>query len=263
MKGTDPTFWCIKIPQAAMQYDFLLDTVLAFSALHRAYLVQDYQQRYREVNRSLQLHHSSITKFTQTVTEITPENCEAAFEASLLSSFYSCGTAQIISTLRSDDHVDQIINVILSMFKCINLFRSFEHRLKSLSIDTRPQEMTQEKAAAIAIKRTKLLLLLERANIGAYERRVLQDAVHAHVAQAEARTDDASWTELISPAYLELLQQKHPQAVLIIAVFNIDSIGKQQDVTPWFLAIWKDKMMEFMRDFLGPLLMQYHMLDMP
>ncbi|PSN67764.1 hypothetical protein BS50DRAFT_620251 [Corynespora cassiicola Philippines] len=260
--GQDPLFWNTKVPQQALRYDFLFDAVLAFSALHRGFLQQNTLQQSLEINTSMMLHERSVHSFNCTVKEITPDNCAAAFSASIVSVLYSCGVAQLVSSLRYNDHIDQIIAVIISIWKGMCLFNRYQHWLKRMSMDfdTEPKnEKLKQNATILLVKRTKLSVLNNNSNESDYVKAIYEASIGAFV--AEAKGEGIGWVLSISSEYMDLLQQKKPMAILIMTVFSLEKEIKKDESIPWFLHIWHYKLFDFMRAYLGPIWLDYSTLE--
>lgn len=71
----------------------------------------------------------------------------------------------------------------------------------------------------------------------------------------------AHWSVKVPSRYMELLQHKRPMALLILHVFVLEDVGGEEERVPWFMNIWKEGMIDYMREYLGLVWTQYCELE--
>lgn len=70
------------IPKLALSHEFLLDTILALSALHLEHLGKDKSKSW--MRTALHYHDRALLAFNKALAHITPQNCEAVTVCSML-----------------------------------------------------------------------------------------------------------------------------------------------------------------------------------
>lgn len=82
---TDYAVWRDAIPRQALNYDYLLGAIFAFTALHRAFQRPDEKAQW--TNLALEYHSLALARFRLVLHNITSESCHAAFAFSALTMF--------------------------------------------------------------------------------------------------------------------------------------------------------------------------------
>ena len=247
-------FWSADVPRLALQNDYLLNAVCAVSALHRSYLQHINNLVPPDVNKSIIWHRKSVELFATTIANITPENCVPALAMAGISALYSCGVAQLLSSMQNHEHIDQFIGVITAAHKAMQLFQPFSSVLhtKGLLLPAKneavgvPDTQSFSKDVSEVVKTSQTLLaMLLTSSFPSYEIRVYQEGITAF-----RSCQHGNWTATISTEFLGLLQKRRPMALLSVSTNNIDAI-------PWYFSLWHDRIRSYFMEFLGPLWTEY------
>lgn len=253
-------FWCTDVPRLALQNEYLLNAVCAVSALHRSYLQHTNNLVPPDVNKSIAWHRRSVELFATTIANITPENCVPALAMAGITALYSCGVAQLLSSMQKQEHVDQFIGVISVAHKALQLFRPFTSVLhtKGLLLPTQneavpgaPDTQTFAKNSSEVAKTSETLeAMISTSNFSQYETRVYREGIAAF------RTcERGNWMATISTEFLGLLQKRKRMAFLILTAFSISV--NNIDVKPWYFSLWHDTIRTYFKELLGPLWNEY------
>ncbi|KAF2727566.1 hypothetical protein EJ04DRAFT_134137 [Polyplosphaeria fusca] len=247
-------FWNFEIPRLALQNGYLLNAVLAISALHKSHLEHSNNLLPLDVNKSIAWHHKSVEAFAHMVANITPENCVPAFAMAAISALYSCGLAQLLSSLQEREHIEQLINIILAMHRAMHLFQPFAPFLKTQGVllpgqtNARP---LQDIAAVLADTAARLSACELMSQVDVSDRVVYEEAIAAF-----RDSDVSERLTKLPPQFLDLLRDKAPMAILILAAFSI-SEEQEAKTTPWYLSLWRFKFQEYFIEFLGSIWTRY------
>ncbi|KAF2022431.1 hypothetical protein BU24DRAFT_447203 [Aaosphaeria arxii CBS 175.79] len=265
-KGAENIFWNVDIPQQALKHDYLLNAILAFSALHRSYLrhPHDPQHAY-DLDRSLALHQESVKLFNSSVTNITSSNLGAAYGMVTLSVIYSCGLAQVAQNLRCKDHVEQALAIMMSVYKARPLMEAHDQELKRTNPEhsrkiKRKIRKPEPASTPPTIKAIKLQYLLDQSNESSINKAILSTTITGMRKVEEmggASGDFIDWIDVVPHRYLDLLQQGCSMALLILMAFEIDKMFADEEPARWFTSLWRVKLVEFICDHLGPLWQAY------
>ena len=100
--------WKDLVPQLALKHDYLMHSLLAVTALHRAISspVQDPYEKY-----ALQHQNRALTLFQPVVSGITQSNCNAFFMFTVFALRYALGIPQVSTKHLKNDSVDQILEI--------------------------------------------------------------------------------------------------------------------------------------------------------
>ena len=247
-------FWNIEVPRLALQNDYLFNAILALSALHRSHLRHSNHQVPLTVNQSISWHRKSILSFAHVVTNITPRNCTAAIAMAALSAVYSCGLAQLLSSLQEREHIDQFISIILATYKGLQLFRSFFPWLEAQGLrmmSPKKDEDAYNSTAILGDKASRLSVLNSMSQDNSTEKQTYEATILAF-----RNNNEQDWIMTVPSHFMSLLQQKKPMAVLILAVFSMKD-GVETEKPPWFATLWHSKLREYFIEYLGPMWTQY------
>lgn len=128
--------WQFVVPKETQSYQFVMDGVLALSALHIDHLRSGSAERthvekkgtfYRQ--SALKYYGSAIAKFRSTITDVNSSNINAVFAFSHLTIFFvfGCSSSKRLrntsETLESEDPIDEILNVFNLVRKAMNVLR--------------------------------------------------------------------------------------------------------------------------------------------
>lgn len=95
---SDHYAWKIVIPQKALAYDFLLNSVLAVAALHRATTTVDKDDAPAAalgyIDTALRYYNKAFAPFQRALNSLTPLNCEAVFAHSIIITVISIALPQ-------------------------------------------------------------------------------------------------------------------------------------------------------------------------
>jgi len=253
LKDLPAGFWNTDIPRMALQNDYLMNAVLAISALHKSHLAHSNGQLPFDLNKSFKWHSKSVQSFAQVVANITPENCVPALAMAAISAMYSCGVAQILPNLKQQDHIEQLVAIILIVHGTQRIFQPLIPWLNThgLSILGRNEsERSQNNATVLKDIASRLSILNAWTQNDTHEKQAYEDAISVF-----RDFDESNQLAMLAPSYLALLREKKPMAILIFAAFSTQN--KQQEPTPWWLLLWRSKIREYVVELLGPLWNQY------
>lgn len=251
-------FWNVEIPRLALQNDYLLNAVLAVSSLHKSFLEHSNALLPLDVNKSIMWHRKSVESFAQVVPDITPENCVPALAMAAISALYSCGVAQLLSSLQHREHVEQLIAVILAVHKALQVFEPFTVWLNAHGVllpDQQGAKTTQNNTAALADTAARLSALNSRSRVDSHNNR----QVYEETISVWKDSDESNRLKMVPPRFLTLLREKKPMAVLILAAFSF--VDQRAESPPWYLHLWHSDFRDYVIEFLGPLWNEYISVD--
>lgn len=125
----DANHFQVVIPRIAVAHPFLLDSLLALSALHLAYLETHDNHSWLEV--ALKYQNRACSAFSRVLAEMSPENCGPAFICSifimLCATAYPC-VSQDRQTFEPLSHVLEIRQLIAGCAFLFEQLNGMEYR---------------------------------------------------------------------------------------------------------------------------------------
>jgi len=105
----DAHFLQISIPTLALSNDFLLDTIMALSALHLEYLESNTSKSW--LRTGLDYQDRALLAFNKALSQITPSNCEAVTISSMLMIVLVLAVPSVADGSDSSDPVSEILGL--------------------------------------------------------------------------------------------------------------------------------------------------------
>jgi hypothetical protein len=102
--------WQIVIPRLALQYDFLMNGILAFAALHIATTTES-PTSLAYIDTALQYHNLSFAPFRAAIDNLTPQNCEAVLAQSIVTTVIGIALPRV--TAPRDENSNMIENMLV------------------------------------------------------------------------------------------------------------------------------------------------------
>ncbi|KAH1488400.1 hypothetical protein LV164_002225 [Aspergillus fumigatus] len=238
---------------------YVVNELLAFSALHLSTKHPERQGYYRTHAAQLQTHALAI--FKETTLEVNQETCVPLF---FFSAILGLHTLCDVLVYRDNDF-DQFVDKFVHCFRIQRGVRAIcgkawgllhQSVVKPLLADGQSLYHFDGRLGAGC---EKLLRLVQAANLGAtltdiYKQAIehLQTSTNALIAAgilAGSNHGNTAWPVLVPPEYIDLLLQRRPEALVILAHYAI-LLHSCRD--SWMFGDGGRFLIESIRDFLGP-----------
>lgn len=242
--GDSSRRWDVIVPSEALSHEFLMHALLGVSALHIVRLRGLSESTSRYLRLAQVHHHHAFTLFRSTITKITPENCTATLAFSSLTFIFSSGIAQISDGGQYHHQIDTYITLLKSFRGFWSLFVAVRPwiangpmgrfpPLRMLRVDESMDEMANSATEAV-----RLLLDLNAACTESEGDKAIYNDAILHIQgslQRSSALPRTLWPIFVSDAYLVLLEQKRPMALVILAHSCV--LAKYAPYR-WFLHDW-------------------------
>ncbi|KAF7182918.1 hypothetical protein CNMCM7691_002662 [Aspergillus felis] len=238
---------------------YVANELLAFSALHLSTKHPERREYYRTHAAQLQTHALAI--FKETDLEVNQETCVPLFVFSAILGLHTLCDVLLYRENDFDQFVDKFVH-------CFRLHRGIRaicgkawemlHQsvLQPLIVDGHSLYQFDGRLGAGC---EKLLNLVQAAKLGdtltnIYKQAIecLQTSTNALIAAgslAGSSHGSTAWPILVSPEYIDLLPQRRPEALVILAHYAI-LLHSCRD--SWMFGDGGQFLIESIRDFLGP-----------
>jgi hypothetical protein len=248
--------WQTHAVKLALKHEFLLRGILAVSAFHLAYLYPARKAEYELIGAR---HQSlGLTGFQETLAHVDETNCHALFA-------FSCLLIVIAFASSAKEKPDDFTRDVLHWFYLLrgaNIVLNMHHEtLKCSFLKPLLDEMAHmENIAAYRFPDTDQITKLFRVCTSAEDDKetaqAIDLAIHSllstfiQVSLLKTRGDGTVlatfiWPINLSPRFLDLLSEKQPEAMVILAHYCVlIHWGESAKEDVWFIKGWAEYMLE-------------------
>lgn len=251
--------WAVKL---GFKHDFLLRGLLAISAFHQGYLRPDLKNEF-DVKASIHQDYA-IRSFQETLADVNEYNCHALFAFSCVIIVLSFASS---SRDKASDFQADVLHWFYLLRGCNGVLDLHRETLRESFLKPLLDELhyAENHAAHDVPDVNRILQLFSLCSITdeieGDERKRFQAYQHAIHALASTFTQVSIlrkrgegtvlasfvWPVNLPPEFLELLSQKDPVAMVILAHYCVLIYwGEQQDT--WFLVGWARYMLETIKE---------------
>ncbi|OOQ87302.1 C6 transcription factor [Penicillium brasilianum] len=225
--------WQIVIPRLALQYDFLMNGILALAALHIATTTES-PTSLAYIDTALQYHNLSFAPFRAAIDNLTPQNCEAVLAQSIVTTVIGIALPRV--TAPRDDNsnmtenilvvfellqgVKKIIHIGRSWIK-INLYSRQKERYESMG----PTELDSDASAAF----DRLAMLNEEtvASMDAQQYLINKEVIdhlrdcYTLYASSQDPGEVLAWLAAVDKEFVDNVRRQQPLALLILMHWGV------------------------------------------
>lgn len=215
---------------------YLVNQVLALSALHLSYLHPDQAKTYAEEAAVFQAN--SLSSLVSNTVEINKENCVPMLLFSALLGIYTLADAVITSDGNNFNFLDKYIsylNVHRGTHAVVAPFWDYLRQTELSPFLNTAAHLDQPSKSQDELEEVcnKLQVLLDAADMGEASLKACRDAVHhlrwvlGSISHAQASNQQAtadtiySWPILLSATFTKLLSKRRPEALIILAHYAV------------------------------------------
>lgn len=255
--GEALALWQVQAPMLGFKHDFLLRGILAVSALHAAYM---FPHRKMEYDLKASTHQSlALQSYQEVLTHVDNSNCHALFLFSCL--IIVMAFASSIKDEASDFQTD-ILHWFYLLRGCNEVIKLHNEILSAGFLKPLLDELnyTENHAAYDIPDAERITDLFAICNAAGQEREVNQAytlAIHSLLStfiQASILRKRGEgmvlasfvWPINLPPRFLELLGEKQPQALVILAHYCVLIYWGEVNNT-WFMVGWARYMLDTIR----------------
>ncbi|KAF2259387.1 hypothetical protein CC78DRAFT_475690 [Lojkania enalia] len=257
--------WCIVAPKQAILHHFLMHEILAYSALHLAYLQPDQRRPFY----ALGIHHQDLAlrAMRKMIPNMTAENAGALFATASLvtvSVFASTELEAQHSGSSSNSTIEDLLDIfaliqgidtILSSSSSIVNEGPFALLLGNHTTEVRPQPIFQD----LVDRLPAFSSIIECKTFDANTKKQTLDLISSlksifDWAMAPRRADRELGLVFIWPikltSHTELLRTGHPAALVLLALYTV--VLRAAEPFYWFMEGWADRVLNAIVDILEP-----------
>ncbi|KAI9373443.1 hypothetical protein BJX61DRAFT_533115 [Aspergillus egyptiacus] len=109
--SSDFYIWQMVVPRKALDHDFLMNGILAIASLHIASSTEA-SAALTYINTALEYHNQTLTPFRLAIDDINPENCDAVFAHSVVTTIIGIALPHL--TTEKDERIGMMEKIILA-----------------------------------------------------------------------------------------------------------------------------------------------------
>lgn len=254
--------WQVHAVKLALKHEFLLRGILAVAAFHMAHLYPHRKAEYEVIGTT---HHSlGLAEFQDTLAHVDETNCHALFAFSCLLIVLAFATG---SKEKPDDFTHEVLHWFY-LLRGANIVLNMHHDtiacsfLKPLLDEMAHVENTAAYRFADTDQITKLFRVCSSPEHDKETAQAIDLAIHSllstfiQASLLRTRGDGTVlatfiWPINLSPRFLDLLSEKQPEALVILAHYCVlIHWGETKAEDLWFIAGWAGFMLETIKELI-------------
>ena len=256
---TRQRLWRHSIVSQAMENGFLMHNLLALSAAHITHLRSENARCYMDL-AMYHLNQASIG-FRKAIRAVHPENCAVVFASSGLTLLSQLGLfrSRLAIFDKAVNPIEELLQIFLLIRKIVPMWMNSiqhlrnEHNGRTLIMRYPPIEINLPQEIHTALQKLKELIDVEPLPFD--ERNIYNQAVSSlqwNTLTILARPRDfgqvARWANMIKQEYIDLLVERNPIALFILANY---CILLHHAGTRWCLQGWAMHVLNAVKDSIG------------
>lgn len=223
--------WQVIIPRHALQYDFLMNGILALAALHIATTI-DPPASWAYIDTALQYHSLSFAPFRSAIDNLTPLNCEAVLAQSIVTTVIGIALPRLTAERDESPSMTENIVVVFELLqgvkKIITIGRSwiklnlFTHKEDSYDHYATLDTATQTALTRLATLNDEMLAMTDPVQ------HKINTEVVSHLRRCYARfvsTDDPAnvlaWLAAVDKGFVENVRRRQPFPLLVLMHWGV------------------------------------------
>ncbi|KAF9890149.1 hypothetical protein FE257_006310 [Aspergillus nanangensis] len=223
----DQHTWQITLPRKALEYDFLMNGILAVAALHTAATTKP-PEALSYLDAALEYHNQASTPFRHAIDNITPSNCDAVFAHSVITTVIGIALPRLTAERGEHSSMTENIVVVFELLQGVSKIFRIGRSWFQTNLYTKRKFFPDEPANTLdpdsqdALDRLATLNDAIVAPVDPDQHRILQDAIsllHRCFVRYHHCPDAASvlsWLAVVDKEFVHALMSRLPLAMLVL-----------------------------------------------
>lgn len=224
--------WQIAIPRLALQYDFLMNGILALGALHIAAAL-DTPASLVYIDTALQYHSLTFAPYRFAVDHINPMNCEAVLAQSIITTVIGIALPRVSSARGESSSITENIVVVFELLQGVKKIHRIGESWIKLELFARrrnywdPGTVGLDSETEAALERLGALNDESLASIDPDQHQINKDAIVylRHFSMRVANEVDAAnvlaWLAMVDKDFVDNVRRRQPLALLILMHWGV------------------------------------------
>ena len=220
--------WQVVVPQLAFDHDFLLNGILALTALHVA-SAAELSAAPSYIDTALRYYHMTFAPFQKALSELTPLNCDAVFAHSMVTSIIGIALPRLTVDRNETVSMVETILVALELLQGVSQIYQIGRAWFSSNLVSKYRWQAKEQEEPlddfdIDAALTRLVMLNDAMVLDAHQRQINQEAISKlrrcftrFVGSFGNSIDHVlAWLVIVDKEFCVSLKHRHPIPLLIL-----------------------------------------------
>lgn len=237
---TEFEVWQVIVPRLALQHEFLMNGILALSALHIATQYPAREDRNEPptslayIDTALQYHNLSFAPFRTAIDHLTPQNCEAVAAQSIITTVIGIALPRMTAVQDEGCNMTENIIVVFELLQGVKNIYDIGRAWIKLQFFSRRKQMEDTDSSEMDANTTAALDRLVTINEEAFKKTVDMDQyqintdVIDHLRSCSvlfASTGDPAhvlaWLAKVDKEFVDNVRHRQPLALLILMHWGV------------------------------------------
>ncbi|KAJ5125162.1 hypothetical protein N7526_007339 [Penicillium atrosanguineum] len=224
--------WQTIIPRLALQYDFLMNGILALASLHIATTTES-PTSLAYVDTALQYHNLTFAPFRAAIDNLTSQNCEAVLAQSIVTTVIGIALPRVTTARDEGSNMTENIVVVFELLQGVKKIIHIGGSWIKLNLFTRQKSLRESDATDLdcetqaALDRLATLNDETLASIDTDQYRINKDVI-AHLLHCftlfSKSLDPANvlaWLAAVDKEFVDNVRRRQPLALLILMHWGV------------------------------------------
>ncbi|KAJ6115723.1 hypothetical protein N7523_006140 [Penicillium sp. IBT 18751x] len=223
--------WQVLVPRLALKHRYLMNGILALASLHIASTLEP-ANALLYIDTGLEYHSLSLEPFRRAIDNLAPENCDAAFAHSVITTAISLALPQLTMTrenaARMTDNMTTVFELLQGVKKILTIGQSWINlKLFSQGAFWKNTTATLDADTDNALNQLATLNEQTRANGDEIQFSINRNAI-AHLRHCftkfAASSDPApvlAWLAAVDKGFVDSLRRRQPFSLLVLAYWGL------------------------------------------
>ena len=233
--------WRIHVPRLALRYRYLMNGILALASLHIATVDPTKTRDYIETG--LEYYNMSLKPFRIAIDNLTPENCDAVFAQSIVTTIINLSLPQLLATRDNatsmTDNVIMVFELLQGVKKIMTIGRSWIRLELFLTGEfwKNPSRNLDDHTDA-ALKQLATLNEHTKTNDDDIQFRINRDVI-GHLRHCFMKFSHSphpapllAWLATVDKGFVDSLRERQPLTLLVLAYWGL--LLKDLDRQRWW-----------------------------
>lgn len=224
--------WQVIIPRLALQYDFLMNGILALASLHIATTIGP-PTSLAYIDTALQYHNLTFAPFRAAIDNLTPHNCEAVLAQSIVTTVIGIALPRVTAARDESSNMTENIVVVFELLQGVRKIIAIGRSWIKLTLFTRQKDLGESDAMGLdyetgtALDRLATLNDETLASIDTDQYRINKDViVHLrHCFTLFANSSDPAnvlaWLAVVDKEFVDNVRRRQPLALLVLMHWGV------------------------------------------
>lgn len=223
--------WQVLVPRLALKHRYLMNGILALASLHIATTLEP-AKALVYIDTGLEYHSLSLEPFRRAIDNLAPENCDAAFAHSVITTAISLALPQLTMTrenaARMTDNMTTVFELLQGVKKILTIGQSWINlKLFSQGAFWKNTTATLDAETDNALNQLATLNEQTRANGDEIQFSINSNAINhlRHCFTKFAASSDPApvlaWLAAVDKGFVDSLRRRQPFSLLVLAYWGL------------------------------------------